>query len=321
MSLAPHDERRHEPGPERHWQESWYFNFSDPRSGLYGLVRTGLRPNQGRADALLLTVQHGRPHWIYPGIGCAYAPGRTDDVATGLRVGRLELQELEPFARWRIRLHGDDSADLGFDCVAPPYDYPGGDGARESFGTSMAARHFEQVGRVRGSLRVRGRVHEIDGWGQRDKSWGVRDWTTLEGWDWVSAHFGAELAFNLLDVRGAAGSHAAGFALLEGSVVPVRRHALRWEWGDRAHVPATCALDLELEGGERIEVHARARARFPLHRGGALLEEIGAEYVARVRGATYSGTGILEHVWRPSLLERVRRGPELARALLGSMSR
>ncbi|MCC6215046.1 MAG: hypothetical protein IT376_09270 [Polyangiaceae bacterium] len=320
MSIEPPDDARHEPGPERRWQESWYFNFSDPRSGLFGLLRTGLRPNEGRADALVLTVLDGRPHYVYPGVGCRYTPGRSDDVARGLRVGRLDLRAVEPLARWQLTLRGEDALDLDFRCVAPPYDYPGRGAGAEGFASSMAARHFEQVGHVSGWLRLHGRTFELDGYGQRDKSWGVRDWTTLAGWDWVSAHFGPELALNVLEVREGAGSHAAGFVWVDGRVEAVRAHRLRWDWGRRPHVPARGRLDIETERGDRLEVEATTRGRFPLYRGGALLEEIAADYVARRAGRTYRGTGVLEHVWRPPLVERLRRGPELASALLGAMA-
>jgi hypothetical protein len=60
----------------------------------------------------------------------------------------------------------------------------------------MTGAHFEQSGRVTGWTRFgieRGAErHEIDALGQRDKSWGVRDWARLEGWNWLAGHPGRD---------------------------------------------------------------------------------------------------------------------------------
>src|SRR4051794_35489599 len=51
-SSAPDDERPHQPGPERDWEESWWFDFvaaAPAGATLGGFVRLGLWPHQGRA--------------------------------------------------------------------------------------------------------------------------------------------------------------------------------------------------------------------------------------------------------------------------------
>lgn len=61
--------------------------------------------------------------------------------------------------------------------------------------------HFEQAGRVRGMIAIRGERVEIDGTGMRDRSWGLRDWTVPTRWWWINAQFGDELAFNAFRVH------------------------------------------------------------------------------------------------------------------------
>src|SRR5258708_38176173 len=40
------DEGRHEPAPDKWWNESWYFDFAAPDGSIGGYVRLGYYPNQ-----------------------------------------------------------------------------------------------------------------------------------------------------------------------------------------------------------------------------------------------------------------------------------
>ena len=61
--LTAADERRHPPGDEPWWNESWYFDFATADASLGGYVRIGLYPNQGSARAWYwaCVVGEGRP--------------------------------------------------------------------------------------------------------------------------------------------------------------------------------------------------------------------------------------------------------------------
>jgi len=183
------DERMHPTGDDPSWSESYYFNFVDPETGLGMFTRMGFRPGNGWADAL---------HVIYlPGKRVAFTYGRREigqDLSVyddDLAAGDLRLQCIQPHKRWRLTFSGSaqDIADasvlltrskerpagwyqpaqldmeLEFSCLTQPHF-----AARGSHG------HFEQSGRVTGTITLNGEQWQVAGFGVRDKSWGPRDW-------------------------------------------------------------------------------------------------------------------------------------------------
>jgi hypothetical protein len=74
MSTAnPADELFHAVGEHASWSESYYFNFTDPDTGVGAFTRMGFRPNDGWADAL---------HAVYlPGGRVAFTYGRRTDLS------------------------------------------------------------------------------------------------------------------------------------------------------------------------------------------------------------------------------------------------
>jgi hypothetical protein len=328
VPILPDDEATHAPGPGRVWQESWYFNWSDPSRDAFGLARIGLRPNEGRADALVLTIREGRAEYLYPGVGLRCPSWPSIDLARGLRIGALTFSVEAPLRRHRLVLASlRGQMDLTFEALNEPWDYhavdvgPGARGAHEEgFGSPMAAHHFEQFGRVRGETRFHGRRCAIDGLGERDKSWGERDWDRIEGWNWLTAQLGEDLAFNVLDVFDREGEgrrrHLAGFVCEAGKNHAIRDYRVDWTWGDRPHVPRGARIRLEHEGGS-LELEATAEGRFPLYKGRAWIEEVKArfEVVGDANRVGRVGFGVLEHVHRPPLATALRHLPEIARGL------
>ena len=100
--------------------------------------------------------------------------------------------------------------DVAFEAISPPHYAVGG-----------AQGHFEQTGRVRGTIRLGDEHWDVDGFGVRDKSWGPRTWQAPSGTaakaagpaaveqgcflNWFSMNFGADLALG-----GACGRTADG---------------------------------------------------------------------------------------------------------------
>lgn len=227
MSTAdPADEYFHPVGDHGAWSESYYFNFVDPATGVGAFTRMGFRPNDGWADAL---------HAVYlPGGRVAFTYGRRTDLSPAVvdalgdadpAVGNLVLRRGEPFQRWEIVYRGEaqDLADptvmlaatrsrpegwarpaeldmaVTFEALAGPHYAVGG-----------SQGHFEQTGRVTGSIRLGDETWPVDGFGVRDKSWGPRTWQAPSGsaakasgpaavtegcfLNWFSMNFGPDLA-------------------------------------------------------------------------------------------------------------------------------
>lgn len=234
----PADELFHPVGDHAAWSESYYFNFVDPSTGLGAFTRMGFRPNDGWADAL---------HAVYlPDGRVAFTYGRRTDltpaVVAGLgpvdpQVANLTLRRGEAFTRWDIVYSGPSQLmsdptvmnlatkdrpegwctdtplemEVAFEAITEPHYAVGG-----------SQGHFEQTGRVHGTVRVGDESWEVHGFGVRDKSWGPRTWQAPSGsaakkagpaavesgcfLNWFSMNFGDDLAMG-----GACGRTDDGF--------------------------------------------------------------------------------------------------------------
>jgi hypothetical protein len=184
------DEGRHAPGPEPLWNESWYFDWSQPDGSLGGYVRLGLYPNLGVAWYWACVVGEGRPL-------VTVIDHEVPIPATGLDIrteGLWAAHNLEtPLDHWSL---GCEAFAVGVDDPAETYGDLRGD--RVPFGFDLeweteggvypypGVDRYEVPCRVHGEVLVGQERIEIDGSGQRDHSWGVRDWWTY-GWSWTSS--------------------------------------------------------------------------------------------------------------------------------------
>jgi thiamine kinase-like enzyme len=198
------DEHPHPPGDERLWNESWYFDLADTDQGLGLYLRLGLYPNLERAWYTGLICGPGRPTVA---IIDFQAPLPGDDLA--LETEQIDAKhgpeaELE---RYRVTLsatgeaHDDPAAilrgergrpvDIALDLVwhtdGAPYQY-------------RIATRYEIPCRARGTLMVGAEAFTLDAVGQRDHSWGERDWWSMD-WVWAAGHLDDGTHLHAVDLR------------------------------------------------------------------------------------------------------------------------
>jgi hypothetical protein len=332
MSPVNH-EPMHPVGDEPAWSESYYFNFVDPKSKLAMFTRMGFRPGDGWADAL---------HVVYlEGSRVAFTYGRRTiepdlSVYDGkLHVGDLKLECVEPHRDWQIHFRGDaqdiaDSAILlerrkrrpegwfrpatldmqvRFECLSDPHlarsDLPG----TEAYG------HFEQSGRVSGTIGLGDDQWTVSGYGVRDKSWGPRDWgagkressgsqrPTFSSPEapspfvnWFSMNFGDDAALGGSCFRRSDGSmRGEGWIQRGGATMDLRDVEIetRYRAGSILHERVT--LTAKTEAGEAIEMTGRVLnvcpTKVPAPGGATFINEGLAEFEWNGR----TGHGIAEH--------------------------
>ncbi|MGD9963355.1 MAG: hypothetical protein AB7S97_05595 [Thermoplasmata archaeon] len=153
-------------------------------------------------------------------------------VAKGLR-----FEMLEPERAWKVAFTGGMERtterkakkshvelDLRFDALNDIFDYRSCvSGRSEEISRDVASEHLEQVGRLKGRLSTGLDDFEIDALGERDHSWGVRDWTTPTGWTWLTCQFSESHALNLTKLVVEGGVVDAGFIFQDGRNVPIVR--------------------------------------------------------------------------------------------------
>jgi hypothetical protein len=198
-ALTADEEGLHEPGPEHWWNESWYFDFARADGSFGGYVRVGLVPNQGVTWYLLHLVGQDRPtvriddkRLVPSGLGIGtetYAFSHTGTDGTWRIAGSGTAESLAP----TDILEGaggkpvEVEVDLTWTADGLPFRYD-------------VTTRYELPCLVSGSVTVDGEVLVLDAVeGQRDHSWGVRDWSTA-GWCWAAARLADGTRLHLTDV-------------------------------------------------------------------------------------------------------------------------
>jgi hypothetical protein len=190
---APSDEGRHAVSSEEWFNESWYFDgvSDDATLGVYW--RLGRVPNQGVAIVSACIVGPRRPCVML--VRDVELPD-FDDHQQRVSVDGLEVSHHceEPLKRYRVRLEGVASSlpdaagvfreeagepvpiefDLVWETDGVPYQW------RQS-------TRYEIPCSVSGRVRVGEEEIAFSGPGQRDHSWGARDWFAVD-WIWSGLH-------------------------------------------------------------------------------------------------------------------------------------
>ncbi len=205
--VDPADEGRHPAEDAPLWQESYYLDFVSDDGALAGYVRCGVYPNLkggvtwwdgmvvGPDRAVVATARHDLPVADGPGMVLT-APGY--DVA---------IRADDPLARMAVRgttpasVHGDPGAvyrddqgdpttvawDLTWTTDGLPYQYD-------------VTTRYEIPCLVEGEVTVGGERLTVHGQGQRDHSWGERDWWSF-GWCWTAARLDDGTRLHFADIR------------------------------------------------------------------------------------------------------------------------
>lgn len=199
--LAASDEDLHPAGPELLWNESYYFDFAAPDGSVGGYVRLGLYPNWDRAWYWACIVRPGQPTVLVADNAVALpAPGSTglqtpvlsaaQEITEPLRTARVCLDTVGAILPEPATAYGDlssaEQVTLGLDLewrtvggVYPYKDLP----------------RYEIPCQVSGTATLGEQTLAIAGWGERDHSWGERDWWQVS-WLWSSGRLGDGTAFH-----------------------------------------------------------------------------------------------------------------------------
>jgi hypothetical protein len=205
LTPAAEDEGPHTATDEPLWNESWYFDFADAQQGFGGWMRLGLYPNQHTAwiNALLCGPD-------MPTIAVIDFEAVLPDDPGAVRTDAIDLalEATEPLQTYRVKVRGrgnayDDPAallrgeagrpvelamDLVWTTVGTPYQY-------------RITPRYEIPCTVSGTVVVDGRELVADEVaGQRDHSWGVRDWWAMD-WVWSALHLDDGTHIHGVDIR------------------------------------------------------------------------------------------------------------------------
>lgn len=254
------------------WTETCWFTFTVPERALSGQLYPFFRPNLGvTAGGAYVWDDTGDQLW-----NCRYAKNFWHLPMPDRPLSDLELPNgirarcLEPGTRYAIGYRDPDGGeleiDLEFEGVTPV--------------NRLGESHLDQPGRYTGTIRLEGETIDVDAYGFRDRSWGVR------------SQFGAGLVGSPARRGGysyATASPSHGFHAItmdfddgpvgEGRCVAIHGSILRdGRWaklatGERRVVerdratgaPVAVALSITDELGRSLEAEGTCRNRLGLH--------------------------------------------------------
>ena len=198
MIEPQHETARPATGPG--FTDAVTFAWADRSAQLYGLARAGLAGDGDgdRAASALAVLFAGREPVAATARGAIELPDGTD--FTDLDAGGLHTTVRTPLREWSVAFDGDGGGagyDLTFEALAPPAELDPAEPVARTGG--MAG--YEQLCRVRGTVRAGGREHTVDCLGQRSHSWGEPDWKRIESTRTITAWLEDGTGVSLATVR------------------------------------------------------------------------------------------------------------------------
>lgn len=258
--IGDDDRRLHRDSADPFWNESAFFSFSVRERRLSGFVYCFFRPNMGFAvGGPALWDPSGEHSW-----DCLYydwdwpqeIPAGAEALNFSFENG-TSVKTIEPMREYRIGYEGSGCRlDLHWTAVTAHHDIVIGAGIEET-----GRRHYEQFGRMTGTVEI-GDLHlAVDSWSMRDRSWGPRRMRVSPRGDYCWAVAGPDHAFHVTAVGrpGEAEDRvAAGLYLRDGvmaDLVAGRRYVVE-RFGPR---PAVVRIEAEDALGRQLVAEGRVR--------------------------------------------------------------
>jgi hypothetical protein len=203
-------------------------------------------------------------------------------------VGPIKIAMPGGNANPHLFYEGDSVAvDCTFEPLHPAFAYGQNPGGCPPW---LAQDRVEQGGRYRGTVRVGDRVIEVDSLGQRDHSWGMRDWGAALHWKWWNVFAAPDMALHVMEIQAFGQNTVHGYVHKDGLTASVIGLDSDYELDDRfmhtsidavfhdddgreTVVRATQGADLEWPISTRLTLHEAAmHAEIDGHPGVAQME-------------------------------------------------
>jgi hypothetical protein len=274
--VLPDDEARHTPDDEGLWNESYYCDFVRADGSMGGWLRLGLYPNRQVAWWTTWIVWPDRPGVCSADYRAPVPPG--DGLVSEASIGpddtadqRIEMELVRPLESFRLAA----SAPAHF--IDPPEAvYTSGEQTGPAarleldltWTTDGVPYHYDLTTRyeipclVTGTVAIGGETFTVDGQGQRDHSWGVRDWWAF-GWCWCSVRLDDGTRVHLADIRMGIPDLEVFFGYIQqpehGLVLPATALTVTEELGDfgfpsRARIDIAAADSNPEAGSDVMEI-------------------------------------------------------------------
>ncbi|MCG5433371.1 ecdysteroid 22-kinase family protein [Mycobacterium sp. MYCO198283] len=294
---ADADEGAHVPTGEPLWNESWYLDFADPAQGVGGYVRLGVSPHEQAAWLTAELCGPGRPTVALVDYEVPLPP---DAFAVRTDTATLRHGAVVPLRTYSVSLSGDA---LAYDDPADVLRGAPGRPARLEFDLQWTtagepyqyriASRYEIPCTVTGTVTVDGQrfaVTEVAG--QRDHSWGVRDWWSMD-WVWHAFHLDDGTHLHGVDLRLPGGLNVGvGYRQRDGALTELDRVVARETYGDNG-LPLSTTLILN-PGALEVDVDIRGHGPLRLEAPDGRVAHFSRAWATVSTGDGRTGAGWIE---------------------------
>jgi hypothetical protein len=200
--ITDQDVHFHPPTSDHYtWAETNYFGFYSAEDRVHVGAYLQAKPNLGVVMSSVTVVDGftSAPHEVDYFDCHVHLPMPEGDLDDVRLANGLSIRCTKPVMDYEIRFDGGLGVSFAvtYTGLMPPYDIhdpamdPLADARLEGDTVSAHAYagHWDQSGRVRGTLNRRGTVHQIDCVSSMDHSWGLRHEDQFANFCWLNANF------------------------------------------------------------------------------------------------------------------------------------
>ncbi len=268
------------------WNESYYFVFFDKTNNIGGMSRIGFKPNKSEGMTFFFL-------FLADGSAAGYHQEITlKDFSENLRVGGMS-HNWQKDGTWKYffkgtmifvadplnlpRVREDPKLilksekvlmDLTFKPFNEIYEYSKYMTPESlEIGKKSGDKHWEQIGRVKGKLNIgQEEYNVISVLGQRDHTYGVRDWTGVGNWLYYVVWFNENLTINPAAIVTDDGRvSTGGFLFRDGKNIPLRSiQIIKQEYDEQGVYPISSELQIIDNLGEEHNLKANVGPIIPV---------------------------------------------------------
>lgn len=290
------------------WNESFYFNWYDQKQQICSFTRIGLTPNTNQKNMFLFFMFPQRKKL---GMRKNESLGELPlEENLQLSVDELSFTRKESEKEWHLSYDGtlvnpyqEHNAsvpvqfDLDFVGLHPIFNYRDCplSKVQEKLSQNVASEHLEQYGKVTGTLTVADEHYEINALGERDHSWGVRNWTDPKRWVWLTCQFNKDFAFNITKLTVAEGDIDAGFIHVNKRTLPIKKVSIDTAYS-KHNEPILFTLSMTTTTNEIFDVQASVKDKIHVPFQNGKNKSMMYENLAKYTYKNSVGYGIAEYL-------------------------
>jgi len=293
------------------WSESWYFNFVDEKSGVDWVTRISYNPYEKGSNVLSVLFIDNQPKVYVNRLKIEDMPKDRWDLDK-----KVSYELIKPHNEWRLRFEDRIfKLEVKWKARFKPFSYLEGMDILQYLKEyakligKASQQHYEQGGEVSGTLifKKTGEERQINCFGHRDHSWGVRDWTAVDKWNWISAQF-EDKTVNIAKVIIRDIILASGFiSTKKGNIrvidvnVETNFEEYTDKFGNKATRPQSSIFNIIIEDENKIVIKSKRRTSIDLPVPvPSKVKTIISEQIHQfsIDNSDYNGTGISEYLYK-----------------------